>query len=48
MNFYPLSRQLGVGVEVKVDLEERQVTIDRESCKWMNLQIRISMKLLLH
>ena len=30
MSFYPLSRQLGVGVEVEVDLEE-QVILGRES-----------------
>ena len=30
MNFYPLSHQLGIGVEVEVDLEE-QVTVGRGS-----------------
>ena len=47
MNFYPLSHQLGVGVEVEVDLEER-VTVDRESCRRMNLQTKILIKLLLY
>ena len=45
MNFHPLSSQLGVSVEVEVDVVERQVAVGRESCRRMNLQIRISMKL---
>ena len=42
MNFYPLSHQLGVGVEVEL---EEQVIVGRESCKMMNLQIMILRKL---
>ena len=42
MSFYPLSRQLGVGVEVEleVDLEE-QVVVDREIYRTMNLRNRM-------
>ena len=41
-SFCPLSRQLGIGVEVelKVDLEE-QVIVDREIYRKMNLQNRM-------
>ena len=42
----PLCNQLSVGVEV--DLEERQVTVDRESYRMMNLQARILSKLPMH
>ena len=37
IKLYLLICQLGEGVKAEVDLEERQVTIDRESCRMMNL-----------
>ena len=45
MSFYqdevlPLSRQLGIGVEVEIDLEEQQVAIGSESCKTINLKTK--------
>ena len=37
MSLYPLSCQLGVGVEVEVDLEEQQVAVGSESYRMRNL-----------
>ena len=36
----PLSRQLGIEVEVEIDLEEQQIAIGSESCKMINLKTR--------
>ena len=48
MKLYLLSCQLGVVVEVQVDLEERYVTVDRESCRMRNLQTKILRILPMH
>ena len=46
MNLYPLSHQLGIWIEVEVEVDlKEQVTIGREICRRMNLQIMISRKL---
>ena len=34
----PLSRQLGIGVEVETDLEKQLVFVGSESCKMINLK----------
>ena len=36
----PLSRQLGIGVEVEIDLEEQLVVVRSESYKMINLKTR--------